>query len=200
MYNSLCTTRYKIYFHLENPFRETGDDHNFSDFQKSKNMASLRISSSFCICCKKTEKITARKTMQSGKKRREIAKIKGKIRLISKDNVLVAVVFEIFFQVWCKSFLGFRLRPIGCNSNDIFWRDEMFCFCSGLQTTRTEARPGTSWVICARARQAITGFWLNSCSHTLYSSRRFKRKRERENRCLELMDAGRKMKEKERAR
>ena len=39
-------------------------------------------------------------TMQSGKKRRKNQpKIKGKIRLISKDNLLVAVVFEIFFQV-----------------------------------------------------------------------------------------------------
>ena len=42
------------------------------------------------------------KTMQSGKKRRKIArqpKIKGKIRLIGK-NFLVAVVLEIFVQVY----------------------------------------------------------------------------------------------------
>ena len=28
--------------------------------------------------------------------------IKGELRLVRKDNFLVAVVFEIFFQVWCE--------------------------------------------------------------------------------------------------
>ena len=42
--------------------------------------------------------------MQSGKKRREIAKIKGKIRLISKDNVLVAVV------IWLKTMQSGKKR------------------------------------------------------------------------------------------
>ena len=40
--------------------------------------------------------VMGQKTMQSGKKRRKIAKINPKISLISKDIFLVAVVFELF--------------------------------------------------------------------------------------------------------
>ena len=50
------------------------------------------------------------KTMQSGKKRRKIAKIKGKIRLISKDNFfglpflkcLPGMIYDIVMQMCCE--------------------------------------------------------------------------------------------------
>ena len=41
--------------------------------------------------------------MHNSKERRKIAKIKGKLRLIGKENFLVAVVFEMFskYAVQC---------------------------------------------------------------------------------------------------
>ena len=132
-------------------------------------MASI-ICSSVGICCFK--KINHRNNFTV-----PFAKIKGKIRLSTRIFFWLPLFLNFFsrYDVYSFSVFGSELLTVIVL---IFWRNErnvLFLF-----WLADNAHWSAPWVICARARQAITGFWLNSCSHTIFILREDSRERERE--------------------